>query len=219
MINFPDSFDSTTRQLPLDNLGQSGAVAAQKLADSGYEVRMGLTPELADRITVMSQEPAIREFCPRDSGERFTDRAAAEKWLAKKRAVFLLFKKEADGSLILAGYGWSGAASSSHVPSGAATFAVRIGEAGQGHGLAAPFSWLIVAASAVIYEAADFWLETWASNGAAVHVYHKIGFETAAEQADERPTTLGSEKIPDTRVYMSLTNDLLPARPGTPPAV
>src|SRR5665213_2849060 len=99
MIGFPDKFDDITRPVTTDNLGQAGAVAAQKLAEQGYEIHAGLTPELAGQILTMSMEPNIREFCPKDSSERFTDQAATERWLAKKRAAFLLFRQEANGSL------------------------------------------------------------------------------------------------------------------------
>lgn len=208
MTDFPDKFDETTHALP-DNLGQAGQEAVQKLAERGYEVQVGLTPELADQILTMSKEPSIREFCPKDCSQRFADQAATEHWLGKKRAVFVLLKRQGE-ELSLAGYGWAGPGSSSHAPGGDNTFAVRIGEAGQGQGLAAPFSWLIIAASAVLYGARDFWLETWASNGGAVHIYHKIGFETVDEQADTRPTRDG-QQISDTRVYMTLANQLLPS--------
>ncbi|HUY85031.1 MAG TPA: hypothetical protein VMU97_00785 [Candidatus Dormibacteraeota bacterium] len=208
MMDFPDKFDESTRPLPAE-LGQAGTEAVQKLAERGYEIQVGLTPALADQILTMSQEPSIREYCPKDCSQRFADRTSAERWLEKKRAVFVLLKKEGDG-LSLAGYGWAGPASSSHVPGGVNTFAVRIGEVGQGQGLAAPFSWLIIAGSAVLYGARDFWLETWASNGGAVHIYHKIGFETVDEQVDDR-LTRDSQKISDTRVYMSLSNQLLPS--------
>lgn len=206
MTDFPDQFDQDTPPLPKE-LGPAGAEAVQKLAERGYEVRFGLTPEIADSIAVMARQPGIREYCPKDCSQRFKDRAAMEHWLQKGRAMFVLIKKE--GSC-LAGYGWAGPGSSQHVPGGENTFAVRIGEAGQGQGLAAPFSWLIIAATNVLFGAKDFWLETWASNGGAVHIYHKIGFETVNEQADERPTK-DDQTIADTRVYMTLPNDLLPA--------
>jgi hypothetical protein len=209
MISWPDKFDDATRPLPTGNLGQAGAEAARKLAERGYEVHAGLTSELAAQVLTMSTEPSIREFCPKDLSERFIDRAATERWLAKKRAAFLLFRREDSGSLGLAGYGWSGAGSNHYAPKGDTTFAVRIGEAGQGHGLAAPFSWLIIAASTYLYGAQDFWLETWASNGGAVHIYHKIGFVTVAEQSSERLVPDG-KTITDTRIYMSLPNELLP---------
>jgi ribosomal protein S18 acetylase RimI-like enzyme len=207
MMDFPDKFDEATRSLP-DGLGPAGTEAVKKLAARDYEVQIGLTPELAGQILTMSQEPSIREYCPKDYGERFADRASTERWLEKKRVTFVLLKRQGD-ELSLAGYGWAGPGSSSHAPGGENTFAVRIGEAGQGQGLAAPFSWLIIAGSAVLFGARDFWLETWASNGGAVHIYHKIGFETVAEEPNERLTG-DDQKTPDTRVYMSLPNELLP---------
>jgi len=206
-MDFPDKFDKTTRSLPV-KLGQVAAEAVKKLADQGYEVQLGLTPELASQILTMSKEPSIREFCPKDCSQRFADRAATERWLQKGRAAFVLLKKDGD-NYRLAGYGWAGPASSEHAPGGTTTFAIRIGEAGQGQGLAAPFSWLIIAGTAVLFESRDFWLETWGSNGGAVHVYHKIGFKTVDEEPDERPTPDG-QKVSDTRVYMSLDNKLLP---------
>jgi ribosomal protein S18 acetylase RimI-like enzyme len=209
MSNFPTDFTNMTRSLAVDKLGDKEADIVRKLADKGFEVRTGLTPEFADQILVMAQESNIREYCPKDSTERFTDRAATERWLAKRRAVFLLLKRENDNTLSLVGYGWSGPGFNRHVPGGQTTFALRIGEAGQGQGLAEPFSWLIVAASAAQYDTQDFWLETWASNGAAVHIYHKLGFETVKEETIERPTAIGGT-VADRRIYMQLPNRLLP---------
>jgi GNAT superfamily N-acetyltransferase len=211
MIDWPHQFNEASSPISTADLGTTGIEAAQKLAAQGYEVHIGLTPELADQILAMSRQPAIREYCPKDSSERFADRAATEHWLAGKgRAVFLLFKKTDDESLQLAGYGWSGPVSSSHAPGGETTFALRVGEVGHGQGLAAPFSWLIIAASAALYGARDFWLETWGSNGAAIHIYHKIGFETVDEEPGERLNTDG-QKIADNRIYMLLPNNLLPS--------
>jgi hypothetical protein len=209
MIEFPNGFAAATQKLTPELLGEAGAPAVQQLSERGYEVHVGLTPELADAIAVMAREASILEFCPKDSSERFTDRAAAERWLSKKRSMFLLLKRSGDNSLNLAGYGWSGAGSSAHVPGGQTTFAIRIGEAGQGQGLATPFSQLIVIGSAILYGAKNLWLETWQVNAGAVHVYHKIGFVTVDEKPDERLVPDGT-RVPDTRLYMSLPNELLP---------
>lgn len=209
MNPFPSTFAAKTQPLSDSVLSGNYLEDAKLLTGKGYEVHIGLTPEMADRILTMSREPNIREYCPKDSSERFADRASTERWLTRSRAAFLLFKKADNGELSLAGYGWSGTGLNDHVPGGKTTFALRVGEAGQGQGLAAPFSRLIIAATAGLYGARDFWLETWASNGAAVHIYHKIGFETVTEQPGERPSSDG-QKIPDTRIYMSLPNELLP---------
>jgi ribosomal protein S18 acetylase RimI-like enzyme len=209
MIPFPDTFSESTQSVPEASLGDKGLEAIQKLAERGYEVHAGLTPEFAQAISAMALEPSIREYCPKDSGERFADQASTERWLSKKRGTFLLLKRADDGSLSLVGYGWVGAGSNSRIPGGETTFALRVGEAGQGQGLATPFSWLIVAASAALYGAKNMWLETWLSNGGAVHIYHKIGFVDVAEQPDKRSVP-GGEAVDDTRVYMSLPNELLP---------
>jgi ribosomal protein S18 acetylase RimI-like enzyme len=209
MTAFPSTFAEVTRALPAAGLGEKATQAIQQLAGKGYEVHTGLTEEFAQAIARMTQEPSIRLYCPRDAGERFTDQAATERWLAKERAVFLLLKRADDGSLGLAGYGWAGAGTTSQVPGGEITFAIRVGEAGQGQGLATPFAWLIVAASAASYGAKNMWLETWASNGGAVHIYHKIGFVTVAEVPGKRAVP-DSGPADDIRVYMSLANELLP---------
>ncbi len=212
MMDFPDSFADETQKLNQDLLDEADAAAARQMEERGYEVHVGLTPAFAEAIAVMAEEAGIREYCPKDLSERFTDRAAAERWLSKKRSTFLLLKRMDDGSLALAGYGWAGTGSNDHAPGGKTTFALRIGEIGQGQGLAAPFSRLIIAATAALYGAADFWLETWGSNGAAVHIYHKLGFETVDEEPGERHSP-GGERVPDTRIYMLLPNRLLPGQP------
>ena len=209
MSNFPSDFEDRTVPLTADAVGEAGAAAIAKLAESGLEVHTGLTEELAEQIIQMAREPGIREYCPNDCGKRFKDMAAVGGWLAKKRGTFILLKRSDDGDLTLAGYGWAGDGTSEYVPGGETTFAIRIGEAGQGQGLASPFSWLIVAGAAKLYDAGNFWLETWASNGAAVHTYHKIGFKDVAEAAAQRPTGSGG-LVDDTRLYMSLDNQFLP---------
>jgi hypothetical protein len=206
-MNLPTSFTTGTQPVTSDGLSKKSHEAWQHLTDQGYEIHTGLTSEYADQILVMSHEGAIREYCPKDSAERFTDREAAEHWMAKGRAMFLLLKR-GEGGLQLAGYGWSGPGNNAHVPDGRTTFALRIGETGQGQGLAAPFSWLVIDVSAAMYGLKDFWLETWGSNGAAVHIYHKLGFITVAEASGHRPTADGSQ-AEDTRIYMELPNRLL----------
>jgi ribosomal protein S18 acetylase RimI-like enzyme len=209
MTDFPDGFEEATRMLPLDSLSQAGQEAVNLLHERGYEVRVGLTTDLADQIEAMAREPSIREFCPNDCGSRFADRASIESWLSKKRATFTLVKKSPEGQdLSLVGYGWVGLGASDHVHGGETTFAIRIGESGQGQGLATPFARLIVEGAAAIYAAKNMWLETWQSNGGAVHVYHKIGFKDVDQVEAQRPTANG-ESVADTRLYMSLDNELL----------
>jgi hypothetical protein len=198
MSDIPTAFAAETRRITAQDIDTNSQAAWQQLADSGYEIHLGLTPNYAEQILKMSQEPAIREYCPKDSAERFPNQAAVEQWLEKGRAVFLLLK---EGDLI--GYGWTGTATSLQVPEGHTTFALRIGEIGHGQGLAAPFSWLTISASNTLFGLKDFWLETWASNGAAVHIYHKLGFEDVSKISAQRPT-VDDQTVDDTRIYMKL---------------
>jgi hypothetical protein len=207
MSNFPTELDNGVRELPLERLGETGRQAAASLAEKGFKVVSGLTPEYLQPITAMAREPAMREYTPKDLAERFTNLDAARRWQSKGRLMFLLLKEEGN---VVAGYGWAGPGTSNKVPYGQTTFAVRIGQAGQGQGLAAPFSQLIILGSAVICGAEDYWLETWQSNGAAVHTYHKIGFKDVASEASSRITAQG-ENISDTRLFMDLDNSVLPS--------
>ena len=207
MDNFPTTFTDET--VPLDEtlFNDADVVLLRELIGKGYELHTGLTLAYANEISKMCQQPAIKEYCPNDAGKRFTDRYAAEHWASKGREVFLLLKKDGE-KLNLAGYGWTGPETSQQIPGGEITFAPRIGEGSQGQGLSSPYSRLIIAATHALYNVQNFWLETWASNGAAVHVYHKLGFSDVKQEEGERPT-LGGGQVKDVRIYMSLPNELL----------
>ncbi len=207
MKDFPVTYDRRASELDASLFKQDDASLIRQLKEKGYEIRHGLTPDYADDISKMCLQSSIKEYCPNDSARRFINQAATQQWLSKGRAAFLLLKREGD-VLNLAGYGWSGVEASDHVADSEVTFAIRIGEGSQGQGLAEPFSRLIIAATVLIYEAKNIWLETWLSDGAAVHIYHKIGFVDVDQVEDNRPTADG-RNVPDTRLYMSLSNDLL----------
>jgi ribosomal protein S18 acetylase RimI-like enzyme len=107
-----------------------------------------------------------------------------------------------DGERQLAGYGWVGAKHSAQVPGGETTFSLRVGENHQGKGLATPFAAALLAGAAVTYGTPHMWLETWASNAGAVHIYEKLGFHTVAEKSDTRPSVNG-QMVADTRLFMN----------------
>jgi GNAT superfamily N-acetyltransferase len=188
MSTFPNTYSELVR------------VNAPDLEAKGYEVWSGLTPEYADQITAMTHEPAILEYCPNDSGSRFTDHAATERWLAKQRGAFLLIKAD-DKSL--AGYGWVGSETCAWIPEGQTTFALRMSQHHQGLGLATPFSASIITGARELYGAEHIWLETWQSNAGAVHIYGKLGFQQVHAELGDRPTADG-QRLADTRLYMSL---------------
>ncbi len=206
MSPFPSSFATATQ--PLSDLltDPTASELLQQLATRNYEVQLGLTPAFADILAELAHQPSIREYCPRDSAERFADRAGTERWLSKGRATFLLCKRTDEGQLRVAGYGWSGRETSPPIaPGGETTFALRISETDQGQGLATPFAQIILSATATLYGAPHLWLETWASNGGAVHAYQKLGFVLVAEKPSPRPTPDG-QTTPDTRLFMTLPN-------------
>jgi ribosomal protein S18 acetylase RimI-like enzyme len=201
---YPTTFDTNLNDFPADKLGPVGQDAWRQLGEKGYEIKTGLTAEVAAAIYKLSLEPSIREYCPKDSSERFRDEPAVQLWLQKGRAVFLLVQKDT-GSVV--GYGWAGPGTSTKVE-GDTTFAIRIAEAGQGQGLATSYTRLIIAGAAILFGAKNFWLETWQSNAGAVHVYHKIGAQDAGQEASQRPTMAGGT-VQDTRLYMVLPGQLL----------
>lgn len=200
-MEFPDRLAENTILLDDQLTDSVSREAIMALQAKGFVVHMGLSASYADALIAMAQEPAIREYCPNDALVRFRDRAAIEEWLRKHRAVFLLLKQTPDG-LQLAGYGWSGTETTERVPDGQTTFALRVGELGQGQGLSTPFAQLILNATQYLYGSRNLWLETWASNAAAVHVYQKLGFQQVDEVAAERASAGGT--VPDTRLFMTL---------------
>lgn len=206
MTPFPASYDTELQPLPAQQMSEAGRQAIELLDSKGYEVKAGLTPEYADAIHTLSLEPSIREYCPKDSSERFTDRETTAKWLSKQRATYLLLCRLDNGDLELAGYGWVGTKQSPEVPGGETTFSLRVGEGHQGKGLAAPFSVSMLEAATATYGSQHMWLETWGSNGGAVHIYHKLGFIDVAEKNEERPSISG-HNVADTRIYMTKKDD------------
>jgi ribosomal protein S18 acetylase RimI-like enzyme len=209
MNSFPSTFDEAVQPLPSDKLPAEARAAQTKLAGQGYEVYVGLTRDYAQAIMAMAREPAILEYCPNDSGERFANESAVEHWLSKRRGTFLLLKRTETDGLRLAGYGWVGEKSSPHIPDSETTFSLRVGEADQGKGLAAPFARLTLAGSMVLFGARHMWLETWHSNGGAVHIYHKLGFTDCYERPDKRPSHQVGGLVDDVRIYMTLPDVLL----------
>jgi ribosomal protein S18 acetylase RimI-like enzyme len=208
MSNFPTNFNSNTVAINSESLDDESKLALKLLSDKGYEVHRELTRDFASEIIKLALEPNIKEYCPNDSGRRFANLESTAAWLAKGRAAYLLLQKTDNGDNRLVGYGWAGDSTSSHVPQGETTFSLRLGESGQGKGLATSFSRIILLDSAKTYEANKYWLETWESNAGAVHIYKKLGFSEVDRQQDMRPTNSG-QQIEDTRLYMYLPDVIL----------
>lgn len=201
MVNLPTTF-ATEPEVLDGGLGDEGDLALRELKSRGYVVLAGLSKDHAKDIGKMAKQPHIREYCPNDcSSYRFADEQSTKKWLAAGRAVFILAKQQA-GKLEPVGYGWAGRKKTDEVPGGETTFALRIGQAGLGQGLSEPFSIILLAAATKLYGADKIWLETWASNEGAVHVYKKLGFKLVKQKNGHRPT-LSGEKVDDSRMFMA----------------
>jgi hypothetical protein len=200
MKAFPTSFSDEVDILGPDYDSKTNQ-ALSDLADRGFVILHGLTAELSEQIYRMAREKHIREYCPRDcTEERFGTTESTARWLSKGQAFFMLAKKT-DSGFDVVGYGWSAPKETDKIPRGQTTFAVRLGEAGLGQRLSLPFCKAILGATTGIYGVGNFWLETWASNAGAVHLYEELGFEKVTEVRGGRTTTDGLD-IEDTRLFM-----------------
>lgn len=205
MSRFPKTFALNLEHLPYDLMSSEGQKAIDDLQQKGFVVRHGITLEFANIVRDVASEPSIKEYCPNDSSSRFSSTEKTEEWLSKGRATFLLLKGETQEQQRLAGYGWVGSKHVEEIKEGDTTFSLRISERYQGQGLASMFSQSILDATNALYGNSKMWLETWKSNGGAVHIYHKLGFHDVTEKVDTRPTASG-KMVQDTRIYM-LLND------------
>lgn len=204
MSKYPTELYPTLLDIPVATLSNDANQSFSTLAEKGYIIKEGLTKEIIEQLQNIITEDSIREYCPKDQSERFTNVQIAENWMQKGRAFYVLLHAENNSSIItIAGYGWIGEKQTSLVPGGETTFSLRISEQHQGNGLAGPFSACMLSAAQEKYGAKKLWLETWASNRGAVHIYHKLGFHNVAEKEDQRPS-LVAPQINDTRIYMDI---------------
>lgn len=218
-LQYPDTFAEHTTPLPLDKMGTRAADAAAELALHGFEVHTGLTPEHAKSMSLIAQQPSIREYCPNDSTNQFATPESTDAWLREGdetlhmygRGVFLLLHWGDADTAQLAGYGWTGPEASDRVPGGQVTFAVRMNEAFQGNRAARPFTTLILAGSAALYGAKSVWLEAWGSNTRATRTYEDAGFlhHPDASEFAVRPSVKHGPQVPDVRLFMSVPDELL----------
>ncbi len=74
MKPFPTTFADVTQPLSelLNNTADKDLL--RQLAVKNYEVRLGLTPEFADAIARVAEQPSIREYCARYQSDRFANR-------------------------------------------------------------------------------------------------------------------------------------------------
>ena len=156
-MNVPQTLSNSLHSIDQSKLSDSGKAFYQKILDRGFDIKFELDETAAKQIIKLSLEPAIKEFCPNDSGKRFKDIDSLKQWISKGRIVVLL-TKQVDNNTEVVGYGWVGEGESMYVETGKATFAIRIGEAGQGQGLGTPFAALIVEVAASEYGINLVWI-------------------------------------------------------------
>lgn len=215
MASYPTGFAERTTVID-GGIGQRGDAALARLLEKGFMVATGLTEYFAGAIGVMGYQPHIREYCPKDATEsRFGTLASTEKWLQKGggRGMFLLLRGKGENAQ-LEGYGWTGVEVCNELPDYPITSAYRIGERGQGKGLAKDFVQVVVSGTNTLYAPNEgIGLETWKSNHAA-SLYPKVGFVALAEAPeDELRPTLNPDatdgKVLDRRLYMGYPRELL----------
>ncbi len=197
---FPTTLDDQPVWLDPELLTTDAKVMLQFLHDTGYGVQIGITEEDAAKLSIISLQPSIRNYCPKDHTERFKNLEATQKWLVKGRATFLLKERNTND---IAGYSWSGPGTNEHVPEGTLTGALRLNEQHQGKGLARPFLAVVLDYTTKNYPNEVVWFETWASNVGAVHIYEKLGFTIVDSSASTRKTDVGNT-VEDTRLFMKL---------------
>jgi hypothetical protein len=182
-------------------LGSRGNTAVATLAEHGMRSSVGLDAATIDRLVGVTGEEHIVEYCPTDR-RRFADVAACEKWVEKHRAFVAI--TDAASSELLA-YGWSGPDQNNHIPGADITTAYRVTRAGQtatkrarengnaNFRLGMHIGELVIATATYLYEAPpdEVSLETWATNGAARHLYELLGFvqlDSTPNETATRPT-------------------------------
>jgi RimJ/RimL family protein N-acetyltransferase len=155
-------------------------------------VATGSDPDLERQLIEKSREPSILKYTPKDSSRRFRDQKSLEAWRAGGREVYWLLGQDDD----LAGIIWYGKKDfplDIDLPDRPTeTFAIRIYDGYNGHGLAVPsmrqtLRMHALAAASRGEAPAGIWLETDVDNPAALHVYDKFGYREVARD-DKRVT-------------------------------
>lgn len=168
------------------------------------KISTAIRPDYIDQLINKSRELNIVKYTPKDSTKRFVDREHFDKWLNKGRTVHWLLSKSDD----LAGIIWYGKADFpdgvNYDPKPEYTFAIRLYDGYQGHGLAVPF----MKQSLKIFDSdsrdsgevlQSIWLQTDVDNGAAIHVYSKVGYREITR--DNKRVTMVIDRFAIDEIY------------------
>jgi len=163
-------------------------------------IGVGVDEDLIGQLVTNSRQAPMLEFTPKDAAVRFKDTAAFHAWQAKGRTVHWLLAEHDQ----LAGIIWYGPAACPQdlgldfVPD--ETFAIRIYEGFNGHGLARPFMLQSLRLYVQQKQAAGqpingFWLETDLDNPAARATYTKFGYQVISHDEARMMMVLSPSKI------------------------
>lgn len=201
MINYPKSFGVISPDLSRQDIGPVGNTAIKELAEQNLHVQLGFNGHDLGSIQNIAGSVAIMEFCPNDIKSRFSSQSAAQNWLRDGKGLFEL-RDNTDNTL--AGYGWTGPKTNQRIPKSDTTFAVRLSPEYSGRHLGSAFTRAIVAGSLATFGQRDIWLETWASNTAAVKTYLGVDARLITVANAKRPTLQSENRAErdDTRLFM-----------------
>lgn len=158
------------------------------------DVATGDNSKLEEQLFAKSRQPNILKYTPKDAARRFGDKQMFDTWKQGGRELYWLLGEEDD----LAGVIWYGKKEFPLDMPGVEerpgeTFAIRLYDGYNGHGLAVPAmrQTLRLHAQAARQRGErtpGIWLETDVDNPAALHVYGKFGYREVAR--DEKRVTM-----------------------------
>ena len=160
--------------------------------------------DLINQLIIKSKQDNILRSTPKDASSRFVSVEHFHAWKSKGRVVHWLVSESDD----LAGIIWYGKAKFpqdvSYQSKPDYTFAIRLYDGYQGHGLAVPF----MKQSLKIFDSdlrdsgevlQSIWLQTDVDNGAAIHVYSKVGYREITR--DNKRVTMVIDRFAIDEIY------------------
>jgi GNAT superfamily N-acetyltransferase len=178
----------------------NSVVADEALQPYITAVANGDDDALISQVVAKSQEPAIKEFTPKDASKRFGTEEMFKAWKAGGRDLYWLIGQDGDlGGIIW--YGKKAFPLDITLPEPPAeTFAIRLYDGYSGHGLAVPamkqtLRLHVQAATERGEPVSGLWLETDSDNPAAIHVYTKFGYHEVHRTAERVTMVLPASEI------------------------
>lgn len=148
----------------------------KNLQDKGFELHKGWNDRLASALASKSIEAIMLQNVPNDHAWRFSDEAAASRWMwnSPDRLFYSLYKYDD-----LAGVVWFTPEPDTESTAGH-TFAMRLYDNARGQSLGLPFMQATHADALASDVQNGIWLETDESNAVARALYTKFGYQTTS---------------------------------------